>query len=74
MLQAVVSVHKTVLKENNIHVFIVLVLLYNLAKYQNRFTIKKIIVQKKRGVKFFETQCTLDPVRQLMELHCKLPL
>jgi len=43
MLQAVVSVHKTVVKDNNIHVFIVIVLLYNLAKYyQNRFSIKKI--------------------------------
>jgi len=45
MLHAVASVHKTVVKENNIHVlfFIVTVLLYNSAKYyQHRFTIKKI--------------------------------
>jgi len=53
---AAVSVHKTVVKENICTLFIVFVLLYNLAKYyQNRFTIKKIIAQKRRGEIFWNS-------------------
>jgi len=54
MLQAVVTVHKTVLKVTNIHIFIIIVLLYSLARYyQNRFTIKKNQSTNKKVVKFF---------------------
>jgi len=45
MLQAVVIVHKTVMKENSNYTrFIVIVLLYNLAiYYQNRFIQSQIL-------------------------------
>jgi len=58
MLQAVVGVHKTVVKEKTMRflVFIVTVLLYKLTKYyQNRFVIRKIIKITRRGWNFWNT-------------------